>query len=643
MERQRFGRTVRPEARRLWAARRGFFLLLALLLAAAMLLPAGAEAAVTTAKTPNTLGQTRLAWQKKFGSGSGMAMVASTPPLCVGDVLYVGMNKKIYRLSRSDGSEQKASETLAGDMGYATLPLTFDQGTGRIFAAVQKTESGSKYTTLTCLDAETLEILWTSSWFKGQNLCPVTVIDGRAYTGTWRQTRESGKLVSRGCYFCVDAGAAKTDREVAPIWETSAEDSTGYYWAGAVKTGKYVIFGSDNGVVYSIAADAGSWSPKTCDELAQSGSENGVIRSTPAVVSAEIGGGSGDSVYLTCRNGSAGKLARLTVDSDGTPVLQDSTALTAGSTNTPVVVPSAAQMYFGTDNGTVCRVDPAKAASAGLSGAVTELDKAPGAIKGEILASTGNEEEVDLYMTCNDSTGGIYMIRLDAAGTKKQAAGMTFYPAYPEYCTSTLTAGADGTLYYRNDALYLMAVQDGLDKSAPGSIGVKAVNYRQARITWSPCGNAKSYQVYRSTHVSSGWKKAAEVSGRSLTQNGLKTGTRYYYKVRAVLSGGVCSSFSAVKSVRTALRAPASIRTKAGKRKITLRWSRVAGASGYRIYRAAKKNGRYKCVKKCRSAKWTDKKLKRHRRYYYKVRAYRAVDGRTVCGGWSKISGTKAK
>ena len=63
---------------------------------------------------------------------------------------------------------------------------------------------------------------------------------------------------------------------------------------------------------------------------------------------------------------------------------------------------------------------------------------------------------------------------------------------------------------------------------------------------------------------------------------------------------------------------------------IILTWKKVNGASGYEIYRATSKNGKYKKIAtvKKNSAKTTykDRKLAKNKKYYYKVRAYKTVN-----------------
>ena len=68
--------------------------------------------------------------------------------------------------------------------------------------------------------------------------------------------------------------------------------------------------------------------------------------------------------------------------------------------------------------------------------------------------------------------------------------------------------------------------------------------------------------------------------------------------------------------------------------------------TGYKVYRAAKKNGKYKVIKTIKKAgtlKYTDKKLKKGKKYFYKVRACTRIDGKPYLGKWSKVCSIKAK
>ena len=68
--------------------------------------------------------------------------------------------------------------------------------------------------------------------------------------------------------------------------------------------------------------------------------------------------------------------------------------------------------------------------------------------------------------------------------------------------------------------------------------------------------------------------------------------------------------------------------------------------SGYKVYRATKKSGKYKVIKTIKKAgtlKYTDRKLKKGKKYYYKVRTYTTIDGKAYLGKWSKVKKITAK
>lgn len=85
-----------------------------------------------------------------------------------------------------------------------------------------------------------------------------------------------------------------------------------------------------------------------------------------------------------------------------------------------------------------------------------------------------------------------------------------------------------------------------------------------------------------------------------------------------------------------------TLKVKAGKAKATLTWKKSSKADGYIIYRATKKNGKYKQIKVIKSWKktsFTDKKVKSKKTYYYKICSYKG----TVNGPVSAAKKAKVK
>ena len=75
---------------------------------------------------------------------------------------------------------------------------------------------------------------------------------------------------------------------------------------------------------------------------------------------------------------------------------------------------------------------------------------------------------------------------------------------------------------------------------------------------------------------------------------------------------------------------------------VTIAWNEVDQAAGYQVYRATKKNGKYKKIKTTSALSLYDGGNKTLGKYkYYKIRAYGVVGGKTVYGAYSSKFGAK--
>ncbi len=80
--------------------------------------------------------------------------------------------------------------------------------------------------------------------------------------------------------------------------------------------------------------------------------------------------------------------------------------------------------------------------------------------------------------------------------------------------------------------------------------------------------------------------------------------------------------------------------------KLRLSWEPMSGVDGYQIYRATSKSGKYAkiaTVKGASSATYTDAGRTCGTRYYYKLRAYKKIGGKTVYSKYSAIQSAYAK
>jgi len=173
--------------------------------------------------------------------------------------------------------------------------------------------------------------------------------------------------------------------------------------------------------------------------------------------------------------------------------------------------------------------------------------------------------------------------------------------------------------------------------------GIKAIkkNYNTITISWIEASGANGYKIYRSTTSTGTYTllNIEAVKGTSYVDTGLSTGTRYYYKVIACQSvNGTSSEYSAFVSAKPTLTVPTKLKVKkATKTSVKVKWKAVAGASGYKVYRATSAKGAYKAVASVKSRSYTNRKLKKGKTYYYKVKAYRTVNKVKVYGGVSTI------
>ncbi|MEH7084096.1 S8 family serine peptidase [Neobacillus drentensis] len=179
--------------------------------------------------------------------------------------------------------------------------------------------------------------------------------------------------------------------------------------------------------------------------------------------------------------------------------------------------------------------------------------------------------------------------------------------------------------------------------STPASVKVASSDYNKLTVSWTKVTGASGYEVYRATSKTGSYSKVATVNGStaSYANSSLTTGQTYYYKVVAyttVEGKKLVSPSSSIVSAKPGLKTPTSVKAaKASSTSIKVSWAKVSGASGYELYRATSKSGSFKKVTSTTSSSYTNKKLTKGKTYYYKVRAYRTVNGSKVYSSYSSV------
>lgn len=191
-------------------------------------------------------------------------------------------------------------------------------------------------------------------------------------------------------------------------------------------------------------------------------------------------------------------------------------------------------------------------------------------------------------------------------------------------------------------------VVSGKPKLAVPEIAMaESVSYQSIKLTYNKVSGANGYVIYRSTQEGAGFKKIATVKKQKnveYTDKTCKTGTTYYYKIRAfrtVNGKKKYSGYSEVISGKTKLNTP-KLRsvTVTSADTALLVWKKVSGASGYYIYRCETEKGKYKRVLNVKGGANVQAYVsgqENGKTYYYKVRAYRTVDKKKKFSSYSNI------
>ena len=393
----------------------------------AFVFPVAAAARQTWARTPES------AREPLFVKRMGLNYrTAPTPPVWENGVLYVVSGVKLYALDAKTGEELN-SVKLAGSTMYTVVSPAIADG-----ALYMPLDGGI----VQAFDLKTLTPLWIyRDPLGGQALCPVTVDDGRVYTGFWNGETDEANYV---CLVAADEDPLRADEEKTAVWTYACVG--GFYKTGAAVYGNWLIFGCDDGERGDGGVSRVASLDKNTGRLASVLETKGDLRSE-TVYCAE-----NDRFYIVSK---AGFLYRFACDpADGRLGGLSVYDAPGGMTAAPEIC--GGRLYAACQYGT-----------AGLflvldADTLREIYRAetPGYAQGGItLRMPDADGDTLIYTTYNRSPGGLLMFR-DRAG--QTAADMTeiYTPdaAHAQYCISPVSVGADGTLYYKNDSGHIFAI-----------------------------------------------------------------------------------------------------------------------------------------------------------------------------------------
>ena len=147
-------------------------------------------------------------------------------------------------------------------------------------------------------------------------------------------------------------------------------------------------------------------------------------------------------------------------------------------------------------------------------------------------------------------------------------------------------------------------------------------------IKWTAVAGASQYEVYRSGSKDGTYTLLGTTTAANYTDSKANAGYTYYYKVKAIskVRSTANSSLSATVAAtchcaRPVVKPDYLISTG----KPYIKWTAVAGASQYEVYRSGSKDGTYTLLGTTTATNYTDNKANAGYTYYYKVKAVSKV------------------
>lgn len=166
------------------------------------------------------------------------------------------------------------------------------------------------------------------------------------------------------------------------------------------------------------------------------------------------------------------------------------------------------------------------------------------------------------------------------------------------------------------------------------------VTNSSVKLKWNSSKGADGYEIRQ--YKSGKFKKIKTVSADKLsyTVKGLKSGTQYKFKVYAYTNTTKKTLYSDAEAVTVKTKGPKPAAIKkltSSKKSVTVKWGKVSSAAGYEIQYAKKSNFSDAKTKKVGASKTsaTISKLKKGKKYYVRIRAYKITGGKKIYSTWS--------
>lgn len=179
------------------------------------------------------------------------------------------------------------------------------------------------------------------------------------------------------------------------------------------------------------------------------------------------------------------------------------------------------------------------------------------------------------------------------------------------------------------------------------SVKVKSQKTNSITINWSEVNGVTGYKVYVFDYSKNEYQYAGKTKDTSFEVTKLKASTSYKFKVRAYVNVDGTQYFGKYSTYLKNSTRPntpkANLSSKNGK--VTFNVKKDSTTTGYKIYMSTSKNGKYTRIRTLDKnvTSYTKKGLKANKTYYFKIRAYRTVNGQQIYSDYTKILSIKVR
>jgi len=282
--------------------------------------------------------------------------------------------------------------------------------------------------------------------------------------------------------------------------------------------------------------------------------------------------------------------------------------------------------------------------------------KVTGVAKGEVtiyaFLASGKMDSIKIKVeniTLNYSTKKLYINKTTTLKASVSSESKTVTWSTSNKKIATVNSKGKVTAISNGTAMIKAKTASGAYKTCEiivippkAKVSIKKSSYNYVSLKWTKSSYAKGYVIYRMDPGSKSYKKIATITKNSTltyTDKNVVNGETYKYRVRAYkkVSGKNYYSGYTYAECKVSPRQVNLYYGKANQTKKTalLKWNKLAGSTGYVIYRRAGAKGKYTkiaVIKGNKTFKYTDVKLKKGTTYYYKVKAYRRTNNKNIYG-----------